>query len=87
MNTPTIKWNNEVKIIFADVDETIADVYKPATSEMIAELEKVLEEGKLLFLVSGGGLQSITERIVSKIKPDLRKSVLISLGVFYLTSL
>lgn len=73
-----ILWNSEVKLILADVDETIADVYTPATSEMIIALNKLLESGTTLFLVSGGGLASIMERITDKVRKDLRKKILIA---------
>lgn len=73
-----IKFNNDVKLILADVDETIADVYVKATPEMIVELDKLLDEGKILFLVSGGGLQSIRERIVDLLKPENRHRVIVA---------
>jgi hydroxymethylpyrimidine pyrophosphatase-like HAD family hydrolase len=75
--TPIV-WNKDVKLIFSDVDETIADVYQPAVPEMITELEKILQEGKLLFLLTGAGLQSIQERITNVIRPELRRDILIA---------
>lgn len=74
----SIAWNPQVKLILADVDETIADVYTKATPEMIHELNSLLQEGKALFLVSGGGLQSIRERIVDLLRPELRHRVIIA---------
>jgi hydroxymethylpyrimidine pyrophosphatase-like HAD family hydrolase len=71
-----IKWNKEVKFIIADVDNTIADVYTDATPSMINDLEKVLSEGIILFLMSGGGKKSIIDRVISKIKTNKQNIIL-----------
>jgi hydroxymethylpyrimidine pyrophosphatase-like HAD family hydrolase len=73
----SIKWNDEVKIIISDVDETIADLYVSAEPEMIKRLETLLEEGKMLFLISGQSVQSIQKRIVNHIKKELRRQIII----------
>lgn len=73
-----IQFNPSLKLILADVDETIADVYTKATPEMIQELNKLLEEDRVLFLVSGGGLQSIRDRIVDMLEPQLRHKVIVA---------
>jgi len=73
-----INWNHEVKLILADVDETIADVYMPADKLTIKFLEKLLQQDIAIFLISGGGLKSICERVAFKIQPKLRKNILIS---------
>lgn len=77
-NVFMLKFNPNIRLVLADVDETIADVYKPAVPEMIAEVSKVLQENRVLFLVSGGGLQSIRERICNMINPELRHRMLIA---------
>lgn len=74
----TISFNPSLKLVLADVDETIADVYTNATPDMIHELNLFLEEGRVLFLVSGGGLQSIRERITDALKPELRHRVIVA---------
>jgi hydroxymethylpyrimidine pyrophosphatase-like HAD family hydrolase len=71
-----IKWNNEVKLIFADVDSTIADVYTDATTNMIKNLEKILDLGLVLFLISGGSKKSIVDRVISKIKNNRQNIIL-----------
>lgn len=76
--TYSITWNDEVKLILSDVDETIADIYTPARQEMIEELTTLLEEKISLFFVSGAGLSRIIERITNHIPPKLRKHILIS---------
>lgn len=78
MKHPRIKFNEAVKLIISDVDETIADLYVKAEPEMIARLSDLLDEGKGLFLVSGAGLQRIRNRIVDHLPAERRKQVLIS---------
>ena len=75
---PEVAWNNKVKLIVSDVDETIADLFVSASPEMAAELNSLLGEGKSLFLVSGAGFASIKRRVVDLIKPEYRKRVLVS---------
>lgn len=72
-----MQWNNNVKFIISDVDETIADLYVDAKPEMISELEKLLAEGKVLFLISGQSVQSIKWRIVGHIRKDLRYRIIV----------
>ncbi len=74
----SIIFNPQVKLILADVDETIADVYLPADDQLIQKLNKLLAKGIRLFLVSGGGLNSICDRVVLRINKNLRKNILIS---------
>ncbi len=73
-----IKWNPRVKLILADVDETIADVYMPANHELIKLLDSILDSGVRLFLISGGGLESICNRVALKISAKNRNKILIS---------
>ena len=73
-----IQFNSKIRLILSDVDETIADVYKKASLEMIGELAKLLKEQRVLFLLSGGGLQSICERITNAIDPLLRHRIVIA---------
>lgn len=72
-----IAFNQKTKLILADVDETIADVYTCATSEMIVQLTNLLKSGRILFMVTGAGLGSVKERIVDHLEPHLRKNVVI----------
>ncbi len=80
MNTKSnnkIKFNDKVKLIISDVDETIADVYKKADSRMIGELDKLLSEGKVIFMISGHSAKGIHERILAGSNPENRKRILI----------
>ncbi len=78
MSGGTIVWNNSLKLILADVDETIADVYTAATPEMIAELTWLLKHDLVLFLVTGAGLESVQERIVNQIDASLRHQIIVA---------
>lgn len=73
----TIEWNEKVRLIISDVDETIADLYVEAKPEILAELEKLLVDGKVLFLISGQGVKSIQWRIVDHIRKDLRRRIIV----------
>lgn len=75
---PTIKFNNNVNLIFSDVDETVADVYRPADPALIPELEKVLKEDRVIVFISGAGIANINERIVNSINPKLRHNILVA---------
>lgn len=71
-------WNNELRLVLSDVDETIADVYKPAEPEMVAALSAVLASGIKLFMVTGGSLARVRSDITDAIAPSLRSNILIS---------
>ncbi len=74
----TIAWNDRVRLVLADVDSTIADVYTDAEEGMIFQLERLLGQGIVLFLVSGGGKQSIYERVVGQLSSNLRQNVIVA---------
>jgi hypothetical protein len=76
--TPSIKWNDSIRLALSDVDETIAEVYTPAEPEMIDELSSFLREGRKLFMVTGGSLKRVRAGITDLIPADLRKDILVS---------
>jgi hypothetical protein len=67
-----------VRLVLADVDETIAEVYTPAEPAMITELSSFLSDGGKLFMVTGGSLKRVREGITNFIDPALRHDILIS---------
>lgn len=75
---PSIRWNNKVRLVLSDVDETIADVYLPAEPEMVAELSSFLRGGGKLFMVTGGSMNRVEQGITSQIDPSLRHDILVS---------
>ncbi len=72
-----IEWNDDLKLILSDVDETIADLYMDAEPEMCEKLESLLREGKVLFLISGQGIKSIRRRIINHINPKFRRKIIV----------
>lgn len=72
-----VKWNDRVKLIISDVDETVADLYVPADRKITVELSSLLEEGKILFFVTGQGLKSVQWRIIDQIPKKLRSHILV----------
>ncbi|MEK6960214.1 MAG: hypothetical protein AABX47_03510 [Nanoarchaeota archaeon] len=62
-----VRWNDQVRLIISDVDETVADLYVDASPDMCKELEKILIEGKVIFFISGQSVQSVKKRIVDHI--------------------
>jgi hypothetical protein len=74
----SITWNDSIRLALSDVDETIAEVYTPAEPQMIDELTSFLQEGRKLFMVTGGSLKRVREGITDSIPADLRHDVLVS---------
>lgn len=75
----SIKWNDSVRLIISDVDDTLAETYAPASKELTIELTKLLSEGKALFLISGQGITNIQNRIVNQIDKEFRKQVIVGI--------
>jgi hydroxymethylpyrimidine pyrophosphatase-like HAD family hydrolase len=73
---PSIKWNEQVKLVISDVDETIADVNGPIDPEMVTELNGCLADDIKLLMLSGGSLERITSGITDALDPSLRKNIL-----------
>jgi hypothetical protein len=76
-STKSVRWNVATRLILSDVDETVADVYTPATPGMLQRLSTVLRAQRALVLISGGGLESIKTRVVDGLDSDVRQNVLI----------
>ena len=74
----TISWNDNCKIVFSDVDDTIAKGYTDASKDMISALEDLLRDGIILYLISGASIESIQDRIINFIDPLLRKRILVA---------
>lgn len=73
-----ITFNKSIKLILSDVDETVADVYTPATTEMINELVSLLKDNIAIFFVTGASLERVEQRIIKQIPDNLRKKILVS---------
>lgn len=75
---PEVVWNQDVRLIFADVDQTLADDFMPAEPALIKELADLLREGRSLFLVTGGPLNRLRHRLIDQLPEELRQQVLVS---------
>jgi hypothetical protein len=49
----SIPRNNELRLVFSDVDETVADLYRPAEARMVLALARLLNRGIRLVLITG----------------------------------
>jgi hydroxymethylpyrimidine pyrophosphatase-like HAD family hydrolase len=74
---PLVSFNPSVQLVLADVDSTVADVYKAATPRMVRLLQKVLERGVSIFFVTGQSAHSVQWRITDRLPASLRQRVLI----------
>ena len=63
MSRLPIAWNESVRLVISDVDETIAAVYEPTVPEMIDELSSLLEEDKKLLLNQWRRLEQVKDRV------------------------
>jgi hydroxymethylpyrimidine pyrophosphatase-like HAD family hydrolase len=72
-----IRWNNKVKFIISDVDETAADLYVKAEPEMVTEISKLLEEKKAIMFITGQGIKNVQWRIINDIPEQLRQRILV----------
>jgi hydroxymethylpyrimidine pyrophosphatase-like HAD family hydrolase len=74
----TVLFNDDVRLIVADVDHTVAETYTAAEPGMITELSKLLSEGRVLFFVTGGSLDRVQKDIVDYIAAPLRKGIIVA---------
>ncbi len=72
-----MRWNPSVRLVFADVDETVAGLHEPASPQMLAALSAYLNEGGCLCLVTGGSLERVTSGVTDRLDARLRPRVLI----------
>jgi hypothetical protein len=59
------------------VDETIADLYRPAEQQMVSAVSKLLEEGVSLVLITGQSVENVERRLVLELPFSLRRRVAI----------
>src|SRR4051812_11418024 len=74
----SVLWNPKVKLILADVDQTVADDFMPAEEGMVEELAGVLGGGCALFFITGSPLNRLRSRLIDRLPAELRSKVLVS---------
>ena len=67
----------KVKLIFADLDDTLSELYKPASNKVKEYLNRLLQEGKSIVIISGQGRDNIFDRVVCGIEEKLRRKMLV----------
>jgi len=67
----------KVKLIFADLDDTLSELYKPASKKVKEYLNRLLQEGKSIVIISGQGRDNIYDRVVCGIEENLRRKILV----------
>jgi hypothetical protein len=76
MNLPNaIFWNDQLRLVFSDVDETVADLYRPAEAGMLDAITRLLDHGIRLVLITGQSVDSVEQRIVMRLTPSARKQI------------
>lgn len=77
MSAATITWNDDVQVVFSDLDETIAGLYRPADEAVVARLSGLLAEGLVLVVATGQGLRSTWDRLIQLLPAGRRVRVLL----------
>ena len=77
MQSRTISWNDQLCLVFSDVDETIADLYQPAERQMVGAISTLLEQSVSLVLITGQGVENVEQRVVLELPAPLRRQVVI----------
>jgi hypothetical protein len=72
---PSIHWNPNLRLVFADVDDTVAALYRPATAAMLTALGRLLERGVRIAFITGQGVAGVERRVVMNLPASLRRWV------------
>lgn len=73
-----MRWAPDTRLVVSDVDDTIAEVFRPATQDMVLALEHLLQRGVILFLISGQSISNVFRRVLLPMNPILRKQVVVA---------
>jgi hydroxymethylpyrimidine pyrophosphatase-like HAD family hydrolase len=71
----SVVWNQELRLVLSDVDETVADLYRPAESGMLAALTRLLDQGIILVLITGQSVTNVEQRVVMNLPAQLRQQI------------
>jgi hypothetical protein len=70
-----VLWNNQLRLVLSDVDETVADLYRPAKPRMLTALSRLLEQGVALVLITGQSIENVEARVVMRLPAPLRQQI------------
>jgi hypothetical protein len=70
-----VVWNQKLRLVLSDVDETVADLYRAAEPGMLDALARLLDQGISLVLITGQSVDNIEQRVVMGLPPRLRQRI------------
>jgi hydroxymethylpyrimidine pyrophosphatase-like HAD family hydrolase len=70
-----LAWNDQLRMVLSDVDETIADLYRPAEQRTLTALSRLLEQGIALVLITGQSVDNVEQRVVLGLPAPLRRHI------------
>jgi hypothetical protein len=70
-----VLWNGRLRLVFSDVDETVADLYRPADTRMLTALTRILEQQIALVLITGQSIANVEGRVVMRLPASLRQRI------------
>jgi hypothetical protein len=73
----SVFWNQKLRLALSDVDETVADLYRPAESGMLDALTQLLDQGIALVLITGQSVGNVEQRVIMGLPARLRQRVAI----------
>jgi hypothetical protein len=71
----SVEWNDGLQLVFSDVDETVADLYRPAETAMLDALARLLDQGTRLVFITGQSVANVEQRVVMGLPASLRHRV------------
>ena len=67
--------NQKIRLVLSDVDETVADLYRPAEPGMLHALARLLDRGIALVLITGQSVDNVEQRVVMSLPARLRRQI------------
>jgi hypothetical protein len=71
----SVSWNEKLRLVLSDVDETVADLYRPAEQGMLDALAQLLDQGIALVLITGQSVDNVEQRVVMRLPARLRRQI------------
>ena len=65
-----------VRLVFSDLDDTLAELYKPVSGGVQEYLDQLLNKGVIVAIITGQGKEGIYDRVASFIDEKNRKNLL-----------
>jgi hypothetical protein len=75
----TLAWNDQLRLVFSDVAETAADLYRPAEIEMVNAVALLLDERVRIVLIRGQSVDNVEQRVIMRLPNRLRHLIIFNL--------